>query len=225
MKNYQQKEFCHHHDSSTAKERYIKSTLHIDANNKNKPPNKSKKDKFFNSVEKQRKITASFINPRGHACDGNLPPLSKNPGHGHIQNHDEMLRPSSCKCLHGHFYDEEIRPSSCPHGHKHERKQPRVSHTCSYGHSHGPTINPYPRQLPNSRSKPTTDHKYGHKRKFYGINVPQEPLIQMPTTIYSQNYKENGQEMQPRAWAIPNSQRKRIVPFCKSYKNGKVFIY
>lgn len=222
MKNYQQKECCHHHDSRAAKERYIKPTLHSDAK-KNRPPNKTKKDNSFNSIENQRKVTSSLINPRGRACDGNLPPLSKGPGHGHIQNelsrpthnHDAILRPSSCTCPHGHHYDEEIRPASCPYGHKHERKQPRVSFTCSYGS----TINQYPRPLPINKHKPAMERK----RKFYSINVPQEPLIQMPMPIISQNHKDNGQEMQPRS--TPNSQRKKIVPFCKSYKNGKVYIY
>lgn len=219
MKNYQQKECYHRHDSRTAKERYIKSTLRLNVNNMTKSPNRSKKDNFLNSIEKQRKVTNSFINTRGHTCESNLPLKSKNPGYGH--NHEEHLRPSSCKCPHGHYYDEEIRPASCPYGHKHERKQPRASYTCSYGHSHGPTINPYPRQLPINKNKLATE-QYSRKRKFFGINVPQEPLIQVPITMYSQNTKD--QEVQSWQWPITNSQRKKgITPFCKSYKNGKYF--
>lgn len=223
MKNY-------HRESRTAKERYTKSTLQIDVNTKNKPPNKHKKNNLYNGTEKQGKVITSFINARGPVCDGHQQPISKHFGHGHNQNellrlshnHDELIRPSSCQCPHGHHHDEEVRPASCPYGHKtNERKQPRASYTNTFGYSHETKINHYPRQTPINRNKATSEHARSPKRKFYGINVPQEPLIQMPTTIYTHYFKENSLDVQPRPWSI--TQRKRIVPFSKSFKNGKVF--
>lgn len=229
MKNYQEKEH-YYRESHTAKERYTKSTLQIDVNTKNNPPNKHKKDSLHNGIEKQRKVKASFMNPRGLACNGHQQPISKHLGHGNNQNellrlshnHNELIRPSSCQCTHGHHHDEEVRPASCPYGHKYERKQPRASNTCTFGYSHGITINHNPRQTPIiNRIKATSEHAHCRKHRFYGINIPQEPLIQMPTTIYSQYFKENSPDVHPRPWSI--AQRKRVVPFSKSYRNGKVF--
>lgn len=225
MKQYQHNK-CNRRDSHSPNERYTKSTLHVDLNPKDKFPNRTHKDKL-NGTDKQRKVTSSFINTRGHDSDGNHPPISKHPGHGHNQkeslissrNHD-VLRPSSCTCPHGPHQDEEIRPSSCPYGHKHERKQPRASCTCSFGHSHEPDVHPHKRPTLHNRSKSATERTNTRKHRFYGLNVPREPLIEIPQTI---SYKENGHEMQARSRTTSNSRRKRTVPFSKSYKNGNVF--
>ncbi|XP_026321656.1 uncharacterized protein LOC113231549 [Hyposmocoma kahamanoa] len=194
MKNYRQKECCRR-DSRRANDRYTKSTLHIDFNTKNESPNKVKKD-LFNGVDKQRKITSSFI----CTCAGhNQKELVRS-----SQNHDEALRPSSCTCPHGHYHDEEVRPASCPYGYKHDRK-----------HSHGSSINTNLRPIPQNRSKSTSEHMCTRKHKFYSIHAPQEPLIQIPKTISS---KENRNEV-IRPWTTSKSQRKIIIPFSKSYKN------
>lgn len=198
MKNYRQKECCRR-DSRRANDRYTKSTLHIDFNTKNESPNKVKND-LFNGVDKQRNVTSSFM----CTCAGlNQKELVRS-----SQNHDEALRPSSCTCPHGHYHDKEVRPASCPYGYKHERK-----------HSHGSSINTNQRPIPQNRGKSTSEHMGNRKHKFYSMYVPQEPLIQIPKTISS---KENRNEV-IRRWTTSKSQRK-IIPFCKSYKNGKVFV-
>lgn len=216
MKNYEHKECCNRHECLTSKR--FTNHSHVDVNTKNKTLNRSRM-KMSASAEKERKISPSLTYACRHISEENHSRLVSKCPNGH--NHDKLLRPSSCTCPHGHYYEEEARPASCPNGHQHERKKTHASYTCPNGHTHGPTINPYIPPIQSNRKVPTTE-PYVRKRKFYGIHVPREPLILPPTETFTMSSKEKKQADRKKSWSILSPQSKK-PPFCKSYKNGKLF--